>query len=600
MITEFLKQILSARYGRDVRQAIHDGIQQCYYDGKAGTIDLEARQDIEAIGVDVEALKENTTSINKAVADLQAVVDITATTETTLPNSHAGRLKVDEIGGVMEQDSTTGKNLLDCRGLTEQTLNGGTFTPIYDENGNLQYVEVNGTFNAGTGYTVGSHEMIDGNEYILSGCPSGGSGSTYQLLVSNFGVDNGSSVNEIYDSSTMNATAQIHFWSGVTADHLRFYPMIRRASVADPTYEPYTGGQPAPNPSYPMEIKKSVVSGVKTHGKNFLNFDLYYSNLWSNLDATRSRENNKLIIGTTAYYYSGIYSHHAPLNLTGIIVTVSFDVTISNGSYIYTGFGTNSKIIPITPNVKKRISFTDNVDTGAFIIYSGEAVAKTITIENIQYELGEVATDYEPYTESSITFSQPIELYGKDGVQDILTPQEIGRKYKKVVFDGSNYSVTKQTSNGYERFYIHNILAGKKPIASGAFVDLLVSHYTISYAPIAGNNVDETACGFYGNDNLFIRSDRFTSVEEFNAYFAQNPMEIVFAIEPTTEALPITDQIGLNSLLTYDGITHVEFIYDELEPTFKGKYGTSEVGGMTLESLLVARNNDLRISALEA
>ena len=46
-ISDYLKNILAARYGKDVRQSIHDAIQQCYYDGKAGSIDLEARQSIE-------------------------------------------------------------------------------------------------------------------------------------------------------------------------------------------------------------------------------------------------------------------------------------------------------------------------------------------------------------------------------------------------------------------------------------------------------------------------------------------------------------------------------------------------------------------------
>lgn len=67
----------------------------------------------------------------------------------------------------------------------------------------------------------------------------------------------------------------------------------------------------------------------------------------------------------------------------------------------------------------------------------------------------------------------------------------------------------------------------------------------------------------------------------------------------STEILPFADQIALNSLQTYDGITYVEFISD-VQPTFyKFKYGTTEMGGMTLESLLTARSNDLRLSALE-
>ena len=42
-VQKLLKNILSAVYGKDVRQSIHDAIKQCYYDGKAGGNDLEAR-----------------------------------------------------------------------------------------------------------------------------------------------------------------------------------------------------------------------------------------------------------------------------------------------------------------------------------------------------------------------------------------------------------------------------------------------------------------------------------------------------------------------------------------------------------------------------
>lgn len=48
-IKTILNKILSASLGRDVRQAIHDGIETCYTDGKAGSIDLIARQEINAL-----------------------------------------------------------------------------------------------------------------------------------------------------------------------------------------------------------------------------------------------------------------------------------------------------------------------------------------------------------------------------------------------------------------------------------------------------------------------------------------------------------------------------------------------------------------------
>lgn len=42
-IRTLLNNIKTAVYGKDVRQSIHDSIEQCYYDGKAGATDLEAR-----------------------------------------------------------------------------------------------------------------------------------------------------------------------------------------------------------------------------------------------------------------------------------------------------------------------------------------------------------------------------------------------------------------------------------------------------------------------------------------------------------------------------------------------------------------------------
>lgn len=48
-ILDILNIIRHAQYGREVRQAIVDGISQCYEDGRAGVNDLEARRLIEAV-----------------------------------------------------------------------------------------------------------------------------------------------------------------------------------------------------------------------------------------------------------------------------------------------------------------------------------------------------------------------------------------------------------------------------------------------------------------------------------------------------------------------------------------------------------------------
>lgn len=75
-IEQYLADILAARYGEEVRQSIHDAIEQCYEDGRAGAIDLEARADIaaettarEALDTRVETLENDTTTAEEVTYD---------------------------------------------------------------------------------------------------------------------------------------------------------------------------------------------------------------------------------------------------------------------------------------------------------------------------------------------------------------------------------------------------------------------------------------------------------------------------------------------------------------------------------------------------
>ena len=74
-IQEYLDLIKNAIYGKDVRQAIHDGIQQCYYDGKAGSTDLEARQRLDSVEPDVSSLKSRMFTAEGDIDTLDARVD---------------------------------------------------------------------------------------------------------------------------------------------------------------------------------------------------------------------------------------------------------------------------------------------------------------------------------------------------------------------------------------------------------------------------------------------------------------------------------------------------------------------------------------------
>lgn len=66
-----LEQILSAIHGRDVRQSIHDAIEQCYTDGKAGAVDLVARNQINNFLTNTGSLIEQTLILTELYADGQ-------------------------------------------------------------------------------------------------------------------------------------------------------------------------------------------------------------------------------------------------------------------------------------------------------------------------------------------------------------------------------------------------------------------------------------------------------------------------------------------------------------------------------------------------
>lgn len=71
-IQDYLDLIKNAIYGKDVRQAIHDGIQQCYYDGKAGSTDLEARQRLDSVEPRLESAESDINVLDARVSQIIA------------------------------------------------------------------------------------------------------------------------------------------------------------------------------------------------------------------------------------------------------------------------------------------------------------------------------------------------------------------------------------------------------------------------------------------------------------------------------------------------------------------------------------------------
>ena len=90
-----------------------------------------------------------------------------------------------------------------------------------------------------------NRERFLGKEVILSGCPSGGGANTYNLQCWHYDKNNsiaydyGSGAKFTFTNNTSDFNVSLIIQSGVTVSNLKFYPMIRDASITDGTYAPY-------------------------------------------------------------------------------------------------------------------------------------------------------------------------------------------------------------------------------------------------------------------------------------------------------------------------------------------------------------------------
>ena len=265
-IQSFLNQIRGARYGKDVRSSIVNAIDAVNTESNNSVTKVnaaESRVNTAVSNANTATTLANAaaTSANTAAANAneaaQAVLDekyiLTATTEmvrsgTARPTAK-GNAILEKLTGSSWQRKLTGKNLWKNYDDPPTTVDGVTY--IFNSDGSIT---AKGTATGDSIIEINDWD-IGVNEIILTGCPNGGSDSTYYLYdVENDVKDTGNGVK--YTSKKDNVVLNIVVKSGVTID-ATFYPMVRLSTITDATYEPYCGATPSPNPEFQQTIRST-------------------------------------------------------------------------------------------------------------------------------------------------------------------------------------------------------------------------------------------------------------------------------------------------------------------------------------------------------
>lgn len=317
-----------------------------------------------------------------------------------------------------------------------------------------------------------------------------------------------------------------------------------------------------PSPTNPQEIKKSVVSEIRTHGRNYCPIYGHSGSavVWLSVKA---KAKNYVAYGTTLAKGNGSVLFEVAGIKNGVTTTISS-----------VGYASSVNV--------KNIS-TQGYDEIIVACYSNSADNELK--ESFVYLYDEPTTEtlhYEPYVESVITLSQPIELYGVGDVQDTIEDGKVIRRFAELTFDGSSdepWSL-RDTATGGLRYACS--LSSVKASDTTNGIRSINSNFIITKA---GGTYNKNNCYTIGNDSvLYCVLNMTETLNEWKSYLQANPMTVVYELtEEITEDLTLTDQLALSWLKTFHGVTYVEFD-GEVQPTLNSEYATNLEGAITLQA----------------
>ena len=551
--------------------------------------------------------------------DINAGVELASRVDNQFSTATGNNITVNDSvdGNIIElgikgnsfQKTYGGKNLYNPT-LETNELNGITCTQNVDANGNPDGTyTINGTSTKDRwisfGYTTlnpGKYKFIatENNVEINNLCVS--SKQTSIAIPGNIFTIQSKSVCDIGLST----------YNNKTFNNVLIKPMITTdLSATYDDFEPYVGGIPSPNPSYPQAINSVGDDGslvVKSCGKNLIPFP-YNDGVRTNVGLTTTPLSNGMVsVSGTNTGKGALFNFNYPTNASSLI---KLDPSKTYAFFNPLKTDANNQIVLGVRWYLEGQELSTLTGTNTNIIYNGDSNGAIIksgfsyvyvylyaydsgkTFNNVLFapmlvevnEDGTYPTDYEIYksSTSTIPLSEPLRAIGD--VKDEITHQDgkwgVLRRIKRI-------NANDLTWHAYSDYVF----------GDGFTSDILPKSGTKAYCNIAKINYpmtnDWAEFCFTGitstsDCHLNVRdTTTFPTITEWNTYIASNDVYFDYPLaNPTFE--PFIDQT-LPYLSTYDGVTNISND-DALSAEMTVKYPTTDVSG-------VGSRNESRIAEL--
>lgn len=414
---------------------------------------------------------------------------------------------------------------------TTKTQNGVTFTVNSDGT-----ITVNGAATKNTSFFLVFENptmclnLRAGENYTLSGCPKGGSDTTFSMYVQDISytqsiIDYGNGATKAISYTQYYAFIRIA--EGYTANNLVFRPMLNAGTTAKPYSKWFAG------------LKNVFFKEIVSTGRNLIPYPYAdgMSRTTNGITFTVNTDGTVTVNGTATENANFVF-FNGSLPLFGMFTLSGCIGGTSDSYYLQPWVDGNWK--DEQSDSPTTYNFNGNLTLLMFYVKQGVTLNSVVLKPMLNY--GSSALPYEPYISDALSAETPIEL----AEYDVAYPEtgETKRQSNTLTFDGTEaWHLTAQP----EGYFLMAI--GINPHAAESSGDIISNYGENSTPAGAPNNdfgfyianADKSALVIWFNNNFYPNVTDLSSAKSQLAAWAEagDPLTVTYkTAEATTEVTP--------------------------------------------------------------